>query len=293
MSISTQAAVTVATSLGLPCAAPEVLHDGSNVVVHLRPTPVVARVATLTALVRPGVEAWFARDAAVAAHLAARGVPATRPYAPPVRVGDAVVGLWHHEPHDPSYPPTPVEVASSLAALHEGLRDLAVDLPRGGPCDDIARALDVVDLPGPARATLLAENERLRRVLAEFPARPLHGDAHPGNLLATSSGLVWNDFEDAWSGPLGWDLACLVTTGRVDGRAAVAAYPDPPPDEELAACVRLRVLFGVVWPFVVATRFPARRAGAEAGLTAWLAAHGDGEHGHDQRRGAPQRQGGQ
>lgn len=43
MSISTQAAVTVATSLGVPCDEPSVPHDGSNVVVHLRPSPVVAR----------------------------------------------------------------------------------------------------------------------------------------------------------------------------------------------------------------------------------------------------------
>jgi hypothetical protein len=35
------------------------MHNGSNVLVHLIPAPVVARVATLAALVRPGVEAWL------------------------------------------------------------------------------------------------------------------------------------------------------------------------------------------------------------------------------------------
>jgi hypothetical protein len=48
------AAATVARASGLGVTAPEVLADGVNLVVHLRPTPVVARVATLTPLLRPG-----------------------------------------------------------------------------------------------------------------------------------------------------------------------------------------------------------------------------------------------
>lgn len=272
MSISTQAAVTVATSLGLSCDVPEVLHDGFNQVVHLRPAPVVARVATLTALVRPGVEAWFARDGAIAEHVRTRGVPATRPYAPPVRTGESVVALWHHEPHDPAAVLTPHEMAASLATLHDGLLDLDVALPTRGPCDDIARALAVVDLP--ERAALLAENERLAEQVARFPARPLHGDAHPGNVLVTPSGPVWNDFEDAWFGPLGWDLACLLKTRRLDGRAAVAAYPEPPPAEELAVCLRLRELMAVAFRYLRASRFPEDLPDAEQALADWLAERG-------------------
>lgn len=270
MSISTQAAVTVATSLGVPCHSPVVLHDGSNVVVHLRPAPVVARVATLTADIRPGIEAWLTRDIAVARHLVACGVPATRPLSDPVAVDGAVAVLWHYEPHDPSVSFSPASVASRLAALHAALASFDGELPRLAPCDDLDRALALVSLP----AVVAEENTRLRAALSEFPVRPLHGDAHPGNLLATPSGPVWNDFEDAWLGPLGWDLACLRTSGRVDGAAAVAAYPGVVSREELAVCVELRELFGVVWRFVVATRFPARRGEAEERLREWLTQHG-------------------
>src|SRR5262245_6096121 len=92
-------AVTAATSIGVVSDDPVVLHDGSNVVVHLRPAAVVARVSTLTAAIRPGVFAWFERDAVVARHVAARGVLATRPLA--VRsVDGVVVGLWEFVPHD-------------------------------------------------------------------------------------------------------------------------------------------------------------------------------------------------
>jgi hypothetical protein len=264
-------AVTAATSLGVGCDDPVVLHDGANVVVHLRPSAVVARVATLTAQVRPGVSSWFRRDALVAAHLAARGVPATRPIAPAVSVDGRVVGLWHYEPHDSTYVISPGEVAERLFDLHVALSDLDADLPRFAPCADVEHALPLVDGSPGVLAVLRAENERLRSALAGFPWHPLHGDSHPGNLLATPAGLMWNDFEDTWLGPLGWDLACLAMSSRVDGAAAVAAYPGSCPAEELATCVELRELLGVVWRFVLAERFPDRRAEAESRLAKWLA----------------------
>lgn len=37
---------------------------------------------------------------------------------------------------------------------------------------------------------------------AELPAQPLHRDTHSGNALVTANGLVWNDFEDTWYGPV-------------------------------------------------------------------------------------------
>ena len=278
MSISTQAAVTAATSLAaeldLPSADPVVLHDGSNVVVHLRPAPVVARVATLTALVRPGVEAWFARDVLVAEHLAARGVPAARPLGPPVVTDATVIGLWRLVAHDAARAPAPAEVAALLADLHGALRDLDADLPRFGPCLDVERVLHLAAhlLPAGAGELLLAENERLRAALADLPAQPLHGDAHPGNLLVTPGGLVWNDFEDTWLGPVGWDLACMALSRRFDGWAAVAAYPEPVPAEELAVCVDLRKLVWVTWPYARALRWPELKAEADQQWEAWLAA---------------------
>jgi hypothetical protein len=264
-------AVTAATSVGVECDDPVVLHDGSNVVVHLRPSAVVARVSTLTARVRPGVSAWFRRDALVASHLAARGVLATRPLAPAVSVDGCVVGLWHYEPHDSTYAVSPREVAARLFDLHVALSDLDADLPTFAPCADLENAFPLVDVSPGVLAVLRAENSRLRSALAGFPWHPLHGDSHPGNLLATPAGLMWNDFEDTWLGPLGWDLACLAKSSLVDGAAAVAAYPGACPAEELATCVELRELMGVVWRFVLAERFPKRRVEAEERLETWLA----------------------
>ena len=54
------------------------LRDRSNVLMHLRPARVVARVSTTTALVRQGT-AWLGREITVATRLAAAGAPVVRP----------------------------------------------------------------------------------------------------------------------------------------------------------------------------------------------------------------------
>ena len=48
----TAAAVKVAANLGVHATDPVILNDGANVIVHLRPAPVVAKVAASTPAVR-------------------------------------------------------------------------------------------------------------------------------------------------------------------------------------------------------------------------------------------------
>jgi thiamine kinase-like enzyme len=71
-------------------------------------------------------------------------------------------------------------------------------------------------LPPADREVLLRAAHRLSPVLAELSDEQvaLHGDAHPGNLLATARGPLWIDFEDACHGPREWDYA---TAGAANG----------------------------------------------------------------------------
>jgi len=46
--------------------------------------------------------------------------------------------------------------------------------------------------------------------LADLPFQALHGDAHLGNLMNTTDGLLLADWEDAFRGPLEWDLASII-----------------------------------------------------------------------------------
>jgi aminoglycoside phosphotransferase (APT) family kinase protein len=94
------------------------------------------------------------------------------------------------------------------------------------------------DLLGAAGlARLRASAERMAPFL-EAPGgevQPVHGDAHPGNLVATREGLVWIDFEEVCRGPVEWDLATMMDAD------AVAAHHRPDP-EVLARCSELRTL---------------------------------------------------
>ena len=46
--------------------------------------------------------------------------------------------------------------------------------------------------------------------LKGLPAQPLHGDAHMGNLMNTTRGLLLTDWEDTFTGPVEWDIASLI-----------------------------------------------------------------------------------
>ncbi|MGC3963781.1 MAG: hypothetical protein QM803_10790 [Rhodocyclaceae bacterium] len=64
---------------GLAVGAPRVLAHWSNVLVHLAPLPIVARVAATTALIRPDVLQRLAREVSLAAFLDDGGVDVVPP----------------------------------------------------------------------------------------------------------------------------------------------------------------------------------------------------------------------
>ena len=68
------AARTVAAERDLPCEQAAVIHSGSNVVVHLRPAPVVAHVKTGTVVLHGDPRRWLEREVSVLTFLAPSGV---------------------------------------------------------------------------------------------------------------------------------------------------------------------------------------------------------------------------
>ena len=126
------AAVAVAGRFGVRCTDPEVLHDGSSVLVHLRPAPVVAKVAASTPAVRPDNAAWLQRELDVVRFLAGRGVPvmAPSPEVPPVvHHGDGqVMSFWRYLSPIPGRPGEET-IGSMLRDLHAELRGYPAQLP--------------------------------------------------------------------------------------------------------------------------------------------------------------------
>jgi thiamine kinase-like enzyme len=270
----------VARAHGLAPREPSVLGDGSNVLVHLAPAPVVARIATTTALIRPNEREWLARELEVAHFLASRRAPVVPPSdelppGPHERDG-LFLTFWRFVDHDASRAPEVTEVASTLADLHGALREYPGELPLLDPAlDEVDRGLDYLETHGALGAEDLAlvraAHARVRHALEQDsrPRQPLHGDAHVSNVLQTRDGLLWGDFEDTCSGPITWDLACLTGSSALSQEPALSAYGDAPSRPELEFFLEARELQSIMWYAVSAQRFPERRGQAEARVRAW------------------------
>ncbi|MBU9765793.1 phosphotransferase [Mycobacterium sp. TNTM28] len=245
-----QAALEAGRALGLAAEKATVLHDAFSVVAHLEPTPVVARVQVVLppGMTRQDQAERQQRELDVAAWLDSQGVPVVAP-APqlprsPVRRGGFGMTFWDladvaadHEP----YSAVPMAQAATLhAALARYPQELAFLTPFNRSLGGLIGALDdaPVLLPSDIRRAR-GEYAVLRSALADraafhsrFPdvsVQTIHGDGPALNVIRTTDGVRFSDFEDVTCGPVEWDLALA---GPVEwdlalaGPAAVAEYDD-------------------------------------------------------------------
>jgi hypothetical protein len=273
-----KAAVALARAHGLRVDQPAVLADAYSVRVHLEPAPVVARVPTLTARLRAPGEVWLGRELAVVEFLVERGAPVVPPSSElppgPHEHDGLALSFWQYVEVDAERTATPAETGQMLVELHAVLRDYPGELPlMGPPRNDIARALEILDseetLDPDDLALLHAAHERLDPLLREpaGPVQPLHGDVHPGNLLVTAKGLLWNDFEDTCLGPIAWDLASLALAPE----DTTPAHPDAPDPAVLAAYRDARMLQVTTWMAALPFVFPGQAEILKSLLEHWRA----------------------
>lgn len=239
------AALEAGRALGLPAESTTVLHDVFSVVVRLDPTPVVARIPVV---LPPGYtpqlqHARQQRELDVVAWLDAQGVPVVPP-SPlvqriPVRHDGFPMTFWEladvaadHQPY------SGVAIAKS-AELHAGLAGYRAPLPFLAPFNeagpgmfaalqesDLLSAADI-DRARTEYAALRAELRDPTAFAARHPGvtvQAVQGDGPSHNVIRTTTGIRFSDFEDVSLGPVEWDLAML-------GPEAVAEYD--------AAAVRL------------------------------------------------------
>jgi thiamine kinase-like enzyme len=106
-----------------------------------------------------------------------------------------------------------------LAACHEAMRDFSLELPRLGILYETLRLLQHSTLQNAfslEEIGLLGEHlQRSTAALEHFPHQPLHGDAHLGNVIAGAQGVLWTDWEDAFSGPVEWDVASAIWNAKL------------------------------------------------------------------------------
>ena len=283
---SLAAAQAVAREHGVACDEAVRIGAGSNVLVHLKPAPVVARVMTATAVLHDDAEQWLAREVAVGAFVAERSdlvVAPTDILPPGPHVQDGLwMTLWKFVPHDAQAPPPgPRQLGRLLRRLHAVLADFPGDLaPLSETRDWLERLLDELRPSPPLTRQdiqwLRFELDALAPAVFEssLPAQALHGDASMSNLLRTESGPVWIDLEDVCAGPVAWDVAGLVTSARARGQSPkfieelLAAYGEPGV-EDLEAFVEAHALYEVVWQAFEARRRPRAMKRAAASLAQW------------------------
>jgi hypothetical protein len=245
---SFRAAMAAAADAGLPTQDPHVLHERSSLLVHLRPAPVVVRVALRTSQVRHG-DAWYAREVAVATHLAKAGAPVVAPSAevdpgPHERDG-RILTFWEHA--QPVEAPVDAEAAGrGLRDCHEALQDFEGDL---WPLGLLHEAEAIAAARGSAEDARVADAVRAARERIEaltLPMQPVHGDGDLHNVIQTARGPLWNDWEDVHLAPVAWDLGCLHAGARLwdedpaEADAAQRGYGPRPPDDVLDAFVEAR-----------------------------------------------------
>ena len=207
------AAQAVAREQGIRCDDPVVLRDAWHILVHLRPSPVVARVSSPLPFPAGPNPDDVARELAVAAHCARAGCavvpPADDVKALPYHHDGRTVTFWRYvEPYDE---PDEREAVRALREIHDALETYDGPLPAFGHPLDTTAMLDA--LP-PSE-----DVELLRELVARRPdveGQALHGDAHLFNVLGTPGGPLWHDFETACRGPREYDLAALVENAALD-----------------------------------------------------------------------------
>ena len=276
-----EAAVTVAASLGVTATDPQVLADGANLVVHLAPAPVVAKVAASTAEVRADNASWLQRELDVTAFLTAVGAPVVppSPEVPPTvhQAGGQVMSFWTYQPPLAAERTRPTEatIGSMLRDLHAVLRGYPGRDPVLAPLADIPAFLarPQTHLP-PGRAEALAA--AYTRLTADLdldstPLQQLHGDAGGGNLMPTANGWLWHDFEDTCTGPITWDLAASTASKFQEGPKVLATYGLSVDQRQLTVCEGLRRLHLTVWYSLYAERLPALRPRAAELQSLWPA----------------------
>jgi Ser/Thr protein kinase RdoA (MazF antagonist) len=190
-----------------------------NAIVHLPEHGLIARIGA-----SPAHRDRLARELAVAAWLADRGIPTVTPAAhtplPQLETIDGrPVTWWTYVPSTQAG--SSADLGQLLAALHRQ-REPWPSLPVLDPWARIAHQIGAAEagLPAGDVDRLQSEWERLREEWDQSAwgsADPVvvHGDAYTGNTLVDGDRVVLLDFEDTVVGPLGWDLAAVVGSYRL------------------------------------------------------------------------------
>jgi hypothetical protein len=233
-----RAAKETAIAHGITPDRCDILQNSSTLVVRLTET-MVARVVQDRDGPRQGTE-WFARENAIAHHLTENGAPVIPlhpdlPPGPHEHLGYPI-NFWEFVTRIDAEP-EPGEIGRTLRQCHEIMSRFTEPLPKLAIITESIAILDERQLFPAATQQMLRDHlTKSIEVLSACPHQPLHGDAHMGNLMNTTRGLLWTDWEDTFAGPVEWDVASIIWNAKLldEDQATVNAILDAygPVDEQ-------------------------------------------------------------
>jgi streptomycin 6-kinase len=212
-----RAATETAIAHGITPDRCDILQNSSTLVLRLTET-LVARVVQDTSGPRQGTE-WFARENAIALHLTENSAPviplhSDLPPGPHQHLGFPM-NFWQFVTRIDA-PPDPREIGRTLRQCHDIMSRFTEPLPH---LAIITESLDILNerqlFPKDTQQMLRDHLTHSIRSLSHRPRQPLHGDAHMGNLMNTTQGLLWTDWEDTFSGPVEWDVASILWNAQI------------------------------------------------------------------------------
>ncbi len=254
---------------GVGPTEPTVLAVGSNVVVHLAPAPIVARVANVTAAGRDRPGDALAREVRLALHLLAAGIPTVAPSSELPAGPHHLDGWWVTFFEYVKLTPVDDDRAEEVGRALVDLVTVAAELPLAPAADGSGER----DLP-PTR-TIRDEAEVLldrlvprlapedgtvlRRAIdaswvdtsvleADFTRQAIHGDAHRKNAGIDSSGqLRWFDLDDTVFDFPHVDYSTLLRSWPEAGRAACRHAGLDPDSDLLGDYLTQRNVYVALW----------------------------------------------
>ncbi|WP_235918131.1 phosphotransferase [Paenibacillus lutrae] len=180
--------------------------------------PIVARIATVISK-EDADHAYqiLDRELRAARHLHSKGIPVLLPSdhidAGPYDIGGTWATFWKYVPPTQLKPPSPSEAVELVNTLSRGLKDFSDEIPLLGvwerACQSAKRLMKHPDQRIQALLNVFVKVDRQMRFDTSLLI-PCHGDAHTRNLLPSTEGWIWADFEDLSLMPVYWDLASFV-----------------------------------------------------------------------------------
>ncbi|WP_426433865.1 phosphotransferase [Bradyrhizobium genosp. P] len=140
--------------------------------------------------------------------------------------------------------------ADALRRVHEGLNGFRSEwsLPKFSVpinnCHDLLMQAALTGLHERDRSFLVSTFDHLRASAdsLSMDMRPIHGDAHLGNVFITADGARWNDLEDVCCGPREWDVSWFYKKNDL-------AVFEPLNRELVSTLHYMRKLCTVVWSY--------------------------------------------